>query len=869
VREAGISKSRRIGLAARGVRLLLAAVVLGAFAGAIFSLTIQVSRNLNSLNVARSDNVQWTLSQLEVDYLLLQMALREAGDGSDASLAQVRRRFDLFYSRLATIDKGAAYTLLKSEFSFSQDLLPVQQFLQDALPLIDGSDASLRSELSALETTVSDLRENVRGLALQGLTQFAKYADERREDIADTLQSLAWIIAALVVLLLAFAAGLTRMNRNVERSAAEQKTLAARMRAIVGSSLDAVVVIDERGIVQEFNGAAERVFGFTRPEVLGRPMVDLIVPKHYAAAHQAGMKRLLETGERRVVGGGRIELEAQRKSGEIFPVEVSIEMTESEEGKNFVSFLRDITDEKRAERELVETRDKALAGEKAKADFLAMMSHEMRTPLNGLLGTLTLLRETDLTDRQGTYLNNMDASGQLLLHHVNSVLDISKFEAGRLEVSSVAFDLDALLEEVIAGQSSVATTNSNILRCIWLSPKPGYVRGDPVRLRQILLNLVNNALKFTYSGEVRLEAEVHGEGRQVTCEFRVMDNGIGITEADQARIFDDFETVDTSYGRKAGGTGLGLGIARRLTKAMGGEIGVESIEGEGSLFWVRIPLESVPKTEQLNAEQVQSPQEQPLSILIVEDNEINRSVLHGMLTLDGHSVAEAANGKEGVAIAGTRTFDAILMDVSMPVMDGIAATRAIREGSGPCRDVPIIAVTAHAMSADRERFQAAGMSGLITKPIERDKLRRQLALVDTRVAPDPMPSGANGPASDRENNVDLVALVETLGAEKVQTLLAAFVREMDDMERVISSDDFEALPLEDLIAEVHRLAGSCGCFGAKRLHETLHRTESLANSGDETGARSAMQQFQSQWRADRPDFAQLLTGEAAKAGAAQ
>ncbi|SFC09711.1 hybrid sensor histidine kinase/response regulator [Tropicimonas isoalkanivorans] len=867
--EAGISKRRRIGIAARGGRLVLAAVVLGAFAGAILSLTIQVSRHLNSLNVARSDNVQWTLSQLEVDYLLLQMALREAEDDSAASLAQVRRRFDLFYSRLATIDKGTAYTPLKSEFSFSQDLQPVQQFLEDTLPLIDGPDAALRSELSALETTVSGMRENVRGLALQGLTQFAKYTDERRKDVADTLVSLAWIITALVVLLLALAAGLNRMNRSVARSAAEQKTLAARMRAIVGSSLDAVVVIDERGIVQEFNGAAERVFGYTRPEALGRPMVDLIVPKQYAAAHKAGMNRLLETGERRVVGSGRIELEAQRKSGEIFPVEVSIEMTESEEGKSFVSFLRDITAEKRAERELVETRDKALAGEKAKADFLAMMSHEMRTPLNGLLGTMTLLRETDLTDRQATYLNNMDASGHLLLHHVNSVLDISKFEAGRLEVSSVAFDLGALLEEVIAGQSSVATTNSNTLRCVWLSPKPGHVRGDPVRLRQILLNLVNNALKFTYSGEVRLEVEAHGEGRQVTCEFRVMDTGIGITEADQARIFDDFETVDTSYGRKTGGTGLGLGIARRLTKAMGGEIGVESIEGEGSLFWVRIPFEVVAKTEPLNAEQVQSPREQPLSILIVEDNEINRSVLHGMLTLDGHTVAEAADGNEGVAIAGTRAFDAILMDVSMPVMDGIAATRAIRAGGGPCRDVPIIAVTAHAMSADRERFQAAGMSGLVTKPIERDKLRRQLALVDTRLAPVALLSHANAPASHHDNVVDLDALVKTLGEKKVQTLLAAFVREMDDMARAISSDDFEALPMEDLIAEVHRLAGSCGCFGAKSLHEMLHRAETLTKTGDDVGARSAMLQFKNRWEAERPSFSRLLTGAEENAGAAQ
>ncbi|SNS51791.1 PAS domain-containing hybrid sensor histidine kinase/response regulator [Tropicimonas sediminicola] len=843
----------------RGIRPVLVVVAALAFAGAIIMLSSEVSRKLRSLDVAHSDNVQWTLSQLEVEFLLFQMSLREARGGSETALLQMKRRFDVFYSRVATLQNGTAYQDLKDDYSFALSLVPVQRFLEDTIPLVDGPLDVLASELPALDSTVAELREDVRNLSLRALELFAITSDERRDAVSATLLKLAITLAALVSLLVLLSFGLWRMNKTAVQSGREQRLLAARLRAIIGTSLDAVIESDGKGVVKQFNGAAERVFGYTEKEAVGQSLVDLIIPDHYAAAHTAGMKRFLETGKQRVVGAGRVELEGKRKSGEVFPVELSIDMIESEEGISFVSFLRDITEDKRAQEELVAARDKALAGEKAKADFLAVMSHEMRTPLNGLLGTMSLLRETELTQRQSTYLDNMDASGHLLLHHVNDVLDISKFEAGRMEINSEVFDLAALLSDVVAGQSSVAAAHGNKLVEVWTSPKPGEVRGDPVRLRQVLLNLVNNALKFTHAGEVRLEAEVNGTGRRRVAEFRVIDDGIGISDADQARIFDDFETIDTSYGRKTGGTGLGLGIARRLARAMDGEIGVESIEGEGSLFWVRIPLEIASGPKTAASDPRKKAFEDKLSILIVEDNEINRSVLHGMLTQDGHAVTEAFDGREGVAVAGAEAFDVILMDISMPVMDGIAATRAIREGDGPNRGTPILAVTAHAMPADRETFRSAGMVGLVTKPIERDSLRHQLSLIEKRVgsatpAPAEHAGTSNGPADDA-----LRDLVETLGAEKVTGLVGSFVQELDAGATLFGSETLDAEPLGDLVARAHKMAGSCGTFQAKSLHRALGDIETLAKSGDEAGARAAMRAFPHLWQAERPQFTRHLS----------
>ncbi|MDV7144000.1 ATP-binding protein [Tropicimonas sp. TH_r6] len=845
----------RAGSLLGGLRLVLVAAVVLLFCLTIYWLYDEVLRDLKSLNAADSDNAQWTLSQVEVEYLLLQQTLKQADPSDPAWLAELRKRYDIFYSRITTVQTGSPYARLHQSFEFEHHLINVKDFLDGMTPVIDADDETLGNAVPSLVAETEALRDDVRALALNGLGQFAEIADERRAEVAQTLRHLVLAMVGLVIVLLCLVTILYKMNRASVDRAVEQRRLSGQMRAIIGSSLDAVVVADDAGRVRVFNGPAEDVFGYTEAEAVGEMLSDLIIPEKYAAAHSAGLKRFVETRQKRVVGAGRVELEGKRKSGELFPVELSIDVAESEDETIFVSYLRDITDRRLAEQELIETRDRALAGEKAKAEFLAMMSHEMRTPLNGLLGTLTLLRETDLTERQVTFLDNMDVSGQLLLHHVNDVLDISKFEAGRIQIENVPFDLDGLLNEIVGGQSSVAATHGNTLACTWVSQTPGEVRGDPVRLRQVVLNLVNNAIKFTQSGDVRLEAERIGEGRRPMFEFRVIDDGIGIAEKDMERIFNDFETLDRSYGRIAGGTGLGLGIARRLVEAMGGEIGAESEEGEGSLFWVRVPLETAVSHRASAAKPTRAAPRNKLDVLIVEDNEINRQVLEAMLLQDGHSVVQAVNGKEGVEAATARRFDVILMDISMPVMDGVSATRAIREGHGPCHDIPILAVTAHAMPGDRETFRDAGMSALVTKPIVRDELRDALdrfgSLAVSAAGTDVVEDDGS---DDGFAPQDLQELVQTLGSERAAVLLAEFIRETDAGVDALERGEASGVELSELIRSVHQMAGSCGTFGATRMRMALFDIETQAKSGDAAGARAGIGKLPELWYRDRSHF---------------
>jgi signal transduction histidine kinase len=317
-------------------------------------------------------------------------------------------------------------------------------------------------------------------------------------------------------------------------------------------------------------------------------MEDLIIPDHLKAAHEAGMNRYLSTGERRVIGKGRVQLEARRKDGSLFPVELSISSAESEHGELFVSFARDISRRVAAEQELIKARDEAVAGERAKADLIAVMSHEMRTPLNGMLGTLELL---DAEGRDPKDANTSTSSARRGGSFCTMSTTFWKSRARRPErscprtMSSRFRPWCGNWPRASAASRSIAATPSPT------GSRPSETTmssGDPTRIRQVLLNLVGNAIKFTRNGSIALEAERLGDSEVV--EFRVIDTGIGIDPGDQARVFDDFVTLDTSYSRAVGGTGLGLAIVKRIAGALGGEVGLESAPGEGSLFRVRLPL---------------------------------------------------------------------------------------------------------------------------------------------------------------------------------------------------------------------------------------------------------------------------------------
>ncbi|MDT0682981.1 ATP-binding protein [Roseicyclus sp. F158] len=798
---------RRIGgaLAAAGAIALVAALVLWIVTSAL--------REIDDLATASSDDVEWSLTQLDVEYLRLRLALSEA-QRDPGALDAVRRRFDVFYSRIATFSMGEVYSELRADAAFEGALEEVRAFLEGSIPAIDAGDDALRAATPALAAAAADRAEDVRTLTLSGLATFVDMAETRREQVMETLSRMAALLLVLFAGLALLAFWLLRLNRLSASRARQIELTGTRMRTIVETSLDAILVTDDEGRILESNRAARAIFGYSEAEARGADALSLLFPDEDPERAREGALQFLDSGRRPDPAERQFELMGRSKEGRAFPVELSVDRAKGPDGPVYVSFIRDISRRKLAEEGLTEARDKALAGEKAKAEFLAVMSHEMRTPLNGLLGSIQLMRDTDLSSRQAGLVDTMHGTGNHLLGLINDVLDLSKYEAGKLTAETRVFDPARLLDGVVETTASLAAANGNTLGWSWAGAPVGPLKGDARRLRQVLLNLVGNALKFTRGGSVEIEAEALGAD---LLEIRVIDSGIGISPEDLGRIFQDFETVDSSYARQAGGTGLGLGIARRLVDIMGGRIGAESEPGEGSLFWVRLPMVAADQAASGTpiAADAPDPGGRPLSILLVEDNEINRFVAREMLQSDGHEVTEAVNGQAGVEWAERRRFDVILMDISMPVMDGQEAARRIRSGGGPCARTPIVAVTAHALPEEVARFREAGMEHSISKPIDRAALSRIMALLG-----DASPETAPAPAS-------LAALKDGTDPEVLRRLVAKFIGEMDAAVAVFPDED----DMGALAAQAHRQAGSCAVFGLGDLRETLARIETEAKQG--------------------------------------
>ncbi|MBZ4022395.1 hypothetical protein CKO11_07985 [Rhodobacter sp. TJ_12] len=771
----------------------LVVLLFGAVAG-LYRYGVSVRSEIDHLAIANSDSLQWTLAQLEVEYFHMDAALLRANPADPKTLADFVRNFDIFYARVQTITEGSGFADVLISPPAATALDRIESFTEETAARIDAGPKTLAAALPELRATTTAVMQDVRTLSLDGVRAFAERAMEQREQVFDSLIRLATLTAALLATVSAGFVGtwwLWRYGRNQTQSLSSAK---ARLEAVIGTSIDAVIVVDQDARVIEFNGAAEKVFGYSREEAIGAPMTELIVPHHMKSAHDSGFKRYRAGGVPRIAGHGLIGLQARRKNGELFPAELSVTATRIGKSEIFVGYLRDITDRVAAEQELIDARDAAMAGERAQSEFVAVMSHEMRNPLNGLLGTVDLLSETELDDTQRRFVSSMQKAGEILLSHVNNTLDVERLDAGKFSLTRAPYAPMAVADEVVQMQAGTAAARGDRLLAHAEGDLPAAVEGDALRIRQVLINLVSNAIKFTRDGTVSIEVEYHRD--QNTLEYRVIDTGIGIPPDQTERIFDDFVTLDPELSREATGTGLGLSIARRLVRAMRGEIGVESEPGQGAAFWFTVPAPvvlkvpetapaatSAPKPAPLNwgdepeapihvsadtplvltprrAEPAagngesapsgpqtpaQGPIEGPIEVLVVEDNDINRVVLCEMLRRGGHLFDEARDGIEGVEAAQKRRFDVILIDLNMPRMNGIEATEALRAGDGPNKHTPVIAVTANVLPEARARLEAAGVCRVIAKPITRkileqvlaDELREGGRLAKTSAAPKP------------------------------------------------------------------------------------------------------------------------------------
>ena len=527
------------------------------------------------------------------------------------------------------------------------------------------------------------------------------------------------------------------LESRVEQRTAELSQQKERLRLVLETATDAYVASDARGVITGWNLAAERMFGWTRAEALGQSIVDTIIPATSRDNHFGRLEQFNATGQSRVLKHV-LELSGRRRDGSLFPAEISLTANRFDNEWVISSFIRDITARKAADASLREARRKAeealLAAEaanQAKTDFLATMSHEIRTPLNGVIGFNGLLLNGPLSAEQRRYAELARQSGESLLHLLNDFLDFSKIEAGHLELEPVEFDLHLEASHVLALVQEAAHEKGLELR---ENVKVAHrLRGDAARLRQILLNLLSNAVKFTPRGHVTLCCEEAArDGATARICFQVVDTGIGIDPSVRRRLFRPFVQADASTTRRFGGTGLGLAICKRLTEAMGGEIGVRSRLGRGSTFWVELPFEVVaspgqPLLGDVRSEASDSPQHHRGRVLVVEDNPVSQLLAAEVFKRLGCQVDVVGNGQEAVEVIARLPYDLVLMDCDMPVLNGFDATRAIRAQEQGGQHVPIIAMTASALQGDAEKCLDAGMDDFMSKPLRFDQIGKMVA----------------------------------------------------------------------------------------------------------------------------------------------
>ncbi len=527
----------------------------------------------------------------------------------------------------------------------------------------------------------------------------------------------------------------------------------------------------------------------------------------------------------------------------------------------FVTTYSDVTQQKRAERALREAKLAAEEANRAKSSFLANMSHEIRTPLNAIVGLTGLALKTDLTEQQADYLTKVDMSSHALLGLIDDILDFSKIEAGKMEIEAVAFNLDDVMENLSTMTTARAGAKPLDIQFHIDPSVPKNLKGDPLRLGQVLINLTANAIKFTEKGKVVVNvlpvpSSTAGTAKKRMLRFEVTDTGIGMSRDQIGKLFQPFTQADISTTRQFGGTGLGLAISHSLVTMMGGEIGVDSTEGKGSTFWFTAEVTVLPadltedaapthRTKPKDARSDALKRIAGLHVLLVEDNEINQQVAREFLGLAGVTVDIASNGKIAIAMVAETPYDAVLMDVQMPLMDGYQATEIIRADSR-YNDLPIIAMTAHAMQSEREKCLAVGMNDHVTKPIDPNRLYAVLATWAARSGSHPAKPASKITAADSStptpvsadvlpDTIQGINLTEARAMMRgndviLRRLLGAFhakyMDQADEISALLTDGD-----LETAVRTAHTLKGVSGNIRAERVYQAAKALDDQLRSG--------------------------------------
>jgi len=544
-------------------------------------------------------------------------------------------------------------------------------------------------------------------------------------------------ISSLTGLILA--ASILERKQSIENLKEAENSLrksSSRKAAILESSLDCIITIDHDGKIVDFNKAAENTFGHRRDEVRGLDLADVVIPPNLRDAHRQGLARYFSSGLSTVIGK-RIEMPAMRSDGTEFPAELFIDVLILNGQSFFTGFIRDITREKSTIEALLTAKEVAESATQTKSAFLANMSHEIRTPLGAVIGFSELLTraETTFSDKNN-FIEIIRRNGKFLSDIINDILDLSKVEAGKLDVESRESGIADIILESMSLLKLQASEKGIELKISYEHPLPKKIKTDPLRLRQILLNVLGNSIKFTEQGFVHATVKLISYEGKPKLAFIVEDTGRGISAEQAKNLFKPFSQGDESTKRRFGGTGLGLVLSKRIASLLGGDLVLTKSEvGKGSTFTLTIDPGPTDKTSFFeSSDQLSTPQPKQLmldqerlegvKILLAEDSIDNQMLICKLLTMAGAQVDTAENGKVALEKARQGKYDVLLMDLQMPVMDGYHATSELRKEG---YRTPIIALTAHALKEERARCLASGFDDHISKPINLNSLISSIA----------------------------------------------------------------------------------------------------------------------------------------------